>query len=167
MQRTRVIGLGNTILSDDGVGVYAAREVRRRLAEMGRAETADVVETEVGGFALMELMTDWDRVILVDAIQFDNVSPGTLVQIDPQDLRTSLRIRSVHDVDLPTVLSLGRCLGLKMPEEILVYGIQAQDARTLGENLISPVRQGMRSAVDLMLDRLTADAPRQFVSRQS
>jgi hydrogenase maturation protease len=146
--------------------VYAAREVRRRLDAMGRAETADVVETEVGGFALMELMIDWDRVILVDAIQFDDVSPGTLVQIDPQDLRTSLRIRSVHDVDLPTVLRLGRCLGLKMPAEILVYGIQAEDACTLGENLTSPVKQGMRAAVDLMLDHLTTDAPRQFVNPQ-
>ncbi len=155
--KTRIIGLGNTILSDDGVGVYAAREVRCRLAEMGCAEAADVVETETGGFDLMELVAGWDRVILLDALQFEGVTPGSVVRIDPQDLRTSLRIRSVHDIDLPTALGLGRCLGLKMPEEILIYGIQAEDAHTLGESLTSPVTQGMREAVDLVLDHLASD----------
>ena len=167
MKRTRVIGLGNTILSDDGVGVYAVREVRRRLDAMGCAETADVVETEVGGFALMELMDGWDQVILVDSIQFDGLEPGTVVKIDPADLRTSLRIRSVHEIDLPTVLSLGRCMGLHMPGSLCIYGIQAKDARTFGENLTSPVRHGMQAAVNLMLDHLTTDSPGQFVDRQS
>ncbi len=155
--KTRVIGLGNTILSDDGVGVHAAREVRRRLAKTGRAEKADVVETEVGGFDLMELMSGWDRVILIDSIQFDGVESGTLLRLDPQDLRTSLRIRSVHDIDLPTALRLGRCLGFKMPDEILIYGIQAEDARTLGENMTSSVTRGMREAVDLVLHQVTSD----------
>ena len=85
------------------------------------------------------------------------IKPGTLVQIDPQALRTSLRIRSVHDIDLPTVLRLGRCLGLKMPEEILIYGIQAEDAQTIGESMTGSVTRGMREAVDLVLHLLTSD----------
>ncbi len=152
--KTRVIGLGNTILSDDGVGVYTAREVRRALDEHGSADSANVVESEVGGFELMELMTGWDRVILVDSIQFDGVTPGTLLELDPQDLRTSLRIRSVHDIDLPTVLKLGRLVGLQMPEQVLIYAIQAEDAHTLGETMSPPVRQAMARAVKAVLDRI-------------
>ena len=76
---TRVIGLGNSILSDDGVGIYAAREVGRRLAEAGSETTVDIVESEVAGFALMELMTGWKQVILIDSIQFEGVAPGTVV----------------------------------------------------------------------------------------
>lgn len=152
--KTRVIGLGNTILTDDGVGVYAAREVRRVLDEHGAADSADVVESEVGGFDLMELMTGWDRVILVDSIQFDGVTPGTLLELDPQDLRTSLRIRSVHDIDLPTVLKLGRLMGLQMPAQVLIYAIQAEDAHTLGETMTPPVRQAMARAVKVVLNRI-------------
>ena len=152
--RTRVIGLGNTILSDDGVGIYAAREIRRRLVESGRCDAADVVETEVGGFTLMELMAGWDRVILMDATLFDGVEPGSLVKIDPQDLHTSLRIRSVHDIDLPTVLGLGRALGFEMPGEILIYGIQAEDAFTLGETMTPVVGQAMKRAVERVLAAL-------------
>ncbi len=154
--KTRVIGLGNTILSDDGVGVYTAREVRRVLDEHGSADSVNVVESEVGGFDLMELMAGWDRVILVDSIQFDGVTPGTLLELDPQDLRTSLRIRSVHDIDLPTVLKLGRLMGLQMPGQVLIYAIQAEDAHTLGETMTPPVRQAMAKAVDVVLDRIAA-----------
>ncbi len=73
----------------------------------------DIVETEVGGFSLMELMAGWKRIILVDSIQFDGLEPGTVVQIDAGDLHTSLRLRSVHDIDLPTALELGRRLACR------------------------------------------------------
>jgi len=136
--KTRIIGLGNTILTDDG------------------ADSADVVESEVGGFDLMELMTGWDRVILLDSIQFDGVTPGTLLELDPQDLRTSLRIRSVHDIDLPTVLKLGRMMGLQMPAQVLIYAIQAEDAHTLGETMTPAVRQAMAKAVEVVLNRIEA-----------
>jgi hydrogenase maturation protease len=151
--KTRVIGLGNSILSDDGVGIYAARDVARRC-------DVDVVETEVGGFALMELMTGWDRVLLVDSIMFDGVEPGTVVRLDPEDLHTSLRLRSVHDIDLPTALELGRRLGLDMPSELVVFGIQAEDPYTLGETLSEPAAAGLRSATELILQELQRGIPR-------
>lgn len=148
---TRVIGLGNSILTDDGVGIYAAREIARQLAQAGSTAGIDVVETEVAGFALMELMAGWDDVILIDSIQFDQLNPGTVVKIDPKDLHTSLRLRSVHDIDLPTALELGRMMGLKMPGRVTIFGIQAQDALTLGECLTDAAARGMREAVDLVL----------------
>jgi hydrogenase maturation protease len=153
---TRIIGLGNSILSDDGVGIYAAREIARRLAENGTAACVDIVETEVAGFILLELMAGWNHVILIDSVQFDQLDPGTVVRIDPRDLHTSLRLRSVHDIDLPTALELGRQLGLKMPSRITIFGIQAQDALTLGESLTDAAAQGMHEAVDLVLKEVRA-----------
>jgi len=154
--RTRIIGLGNTLLTDDGVGIYAARELRKRLADAGLADTVDIVETETAGFGLMELLTGWQRVILIDSIQFDNVEPGTVVHIDPQDLRTSLRLRSVHEIDLPTVLALGRNLNLPMPDQVEIIAIQSQDALTLAESLTPAVARGMSEAVDSVLNTLGA-----------
>jgi len=151
---TRIIGLGNTLLTDDGVGIYAARELRKRLADAGLADTVDIVETETAGFALMELLTGWQRVILIDSIQFDNVAPGTVVHVDPQDLRTSLRLRSVHEIDLPTVLALGRKLNLPMPDQVEIVAIQSQDALTLGESLTPAVHRGLNEAVDSVLNGL-------------
>jgi len=151
---TRIIGLGNSILSDDGVGIYAAREIVRRLADAGLQAGVDVQESEVAGFALMELMAGWKRIILIDSIQFDGLEPGTVVRIDPDDLRTSYRIRSVHDIDLPTALELGRRMGLAMPSRLLIFGIQAEDPLTLGESLTDAAARGMNEAVDLVLKEI-------------
>jgi hydrogenase maturation protease len=151
---TRIIGLGNSILSDDGVGIYASREIGRRLADNGSTASVDIVETEVAGFALMELMAGWSHVILIDSVQFDNLNPGTVIRIDPMDLHTSLRLRSVHDIDLPTVLELGRMMGLKMPGRLTIFGIQAEDALTLGESLTDAAARGMHEAVDLVLKEI-------------
>jgi len=152
--RTRVIGLGNTILTDDGVGICAARELRRRLTEAGCAALADIVETEVAGFALIELMAGWDRVVLIDSVQFEGVEPGTVLRIRPDDLHTSMRLRSIHEIDLPTGLELGRRLGFEMPREILIFCIQAQDANTLGESLTPNVKAGMTEAAAQVLREL-------------
>ncbi len=150
----RIIGLGNSILTDDGVGIYAAREVRRRLADEGYDARVDIVESEVAGFALMELMAGWKQVILIDSIQFDDLEPGTVVRIKPDDLHTSLRIRSVHDINLPTALELGRQLGLEMPVELTIFGVQAKDALTFGETLTDAATRGMNEAVDLVLKEI-------------
>jgi hydrogenase maturation protease len=150
----RIIGLGNSILTDDGVGIYAAREVSRRLSEAGLEDGIDIVESEVAGFALMELMNGWDKIILIDSIQFDGLEPGTVVRIEPEDLHTSLRIRSVHDIDLPTALKLGKHLGLKMPSNFAIFGIQAKDSLTFGECLTNDAERGLGEAVDLVLKEI-------------
>lgn len=154
--RTRVIGLGNTLLTDDGVGVYVAREVARRLEEDGREKVADIVESEVAGFGLMELIAGWERIILIDSIQFAGMVPGTVVRLDPRDLHTSLRIRSVHEIDLPTVLELGHRIGLDMPRHVTVLGIQAEDACTFGECLTAAGAKGLETAAELVLKELEA-----------
>ncbi len=150
----RIIGLGNSILTDDGVGIYAARAVGRRLKETGSDVGVDIVESEVAGFALMELMAGWKHVILIDSIQFDDIKPGTVVRIKPEDLHTSLRIRSVHDINLPTALELGRRLGLEMPAKLAIFGIQAEDSLTFGESLTNAAERGMNEVVDLVLTEI-------------
>ncbi len=152
--RTRIIGLGNPILTDDAVGILAAREITRRLATQITPGEVEVVESEVAGFALMELMTGWDRVFFVDSLQYDGVEPGTVLRLQPDDFRISLRLRSVHEIDLTTALGLGKHLGLEMPGEVVIYGVQAQDAASFGERLTSAAERGMHEAVDLLLNEL-------------
>lgn len=152
--RTRIIGLGNPILTDDAVGILAAREITRRLTTRTAPGEIEVVESEVAGFALMELMAGWDRVFFVDSLQFDGIGPGTVLRLQPEDLRISLRLRSVHEIDLPTALGLGRHLGLEMPREVVIYGIQAQDAASFGSDLTSAALGGMHEAVDLLLSEI-------------
>ncbi len=161
---TRIIGLGNTLLTDDGAGIYVVREVARRMEENRHHKDVSVVEAEVAGFGLMELMAGWKRVILVDSIQFRGVAPGKVLRLDPNDLHTSLRIRSVHEIDLPTVLELGRRLGLDMPQQVTIFGIQAGDASTFGEKLTADCASGAQAAIEMLLCELEAVHPGQELS---
>ena len=155
--KTRIIGLGNTILRDDGVGVYVAREVARRLAAAGAEDAADVVESEVAGFALLELMSGWDRVILVDSVNFAGVEPGTIMELRPDDLHTSFRLRSAHEIDLPTALRLGDALELPMPEEVKILAVEAADLCTFGTSVTEPVARGMEKAVRWVMSQLLGE----------
>jgi hydrogenase maturation protease len=141
--KTLVLGLGNTILRDDGVGVYVARSLRERLAGL-----ADVGEAELAGFDLIERLKGYERAIIVDAIQLDGETPGTVFRLRPDDMRITARLASFHDIDLVTALELGRRLRLAMPDDILIYAVQAEDARTLGEGCTGSVERVIAPLAD-------------------
>ena len=153
--RTRVIGLGSTILTDDGIGICVAREVAARLAARPAspaggdcADVIDVVESETAGFDLIGMLDGWDRVVVVDAVTLKDLPAGEIVRMDPATLRPSLRLSSVHEIDLPTALELGRRLGRPMPAEVVILGVQAEDPYTLGEELTPPVAAALPLAVE-------------------
>lgn len=165
--KTRIIGLGNTILTDDGVGIYVARAIAKRQAEAtqsGRrgiegfeAGPLDVVESEIGGLVLLELMNGWDRVVLVDAVKLEGLEPGTVVRLEVAAARTSLRLACSHEVDLPTALAVGSQLGYSMPEEVLVFAVQGEDLATFGEHLSPSLEQALPRVID---EIVAAIAPR-------
>ena len=98
---TRIIGLGNSILTDDGVGIYAVREVSRRLAEAGSGRRRGYCGNR--SRRLCPHGID-DRLEADHSGGFHSIRwAGTRApwsEFDPEDLHTSLRLRSVHDIDL-------------------------------------------------------------------
>jgi hydrogenase maturation protease len=134
--KTLVLGLGNTILRDDGVGIYVARALSGRLSG-----SVDVREAELAGFDLIEILRGYDRAVIIDALQLDGEEPGTVFRMRPDDMRITARLASVHDIDLVTALALGNRLHFKMPTDVVVFGVQAADARTLGEGCTDVVER--------------------------
>ncbi|MDY6959769.1 MAG: hydrogenase maturation protease, partial [Halobacteriota archaeon] len=77
--RTLVFGIGNPILSDDGVGIYVAREIKKRLSsDISQFKDVDVEEGSVGGLKLLDTILGYERVILIDAIMTESGSPGDI-----------------------------------------------------------------------------------------
>jgi hydrogenase maturation protease len=147
--KTIVLGLGNTILSDDGVGIYAARALKDDLADC-----ADVVEAELAGFDLVELLAGYERAVIIDAIELDGETPGTVFRLAPDDLRITPRLASFHDIDIVTALALGERLELEMPSEVVIYAVQVEDALTIGE--------GCLPAVESVIPALTSEIAAQL-----
>ena len=132
--KTLIVGLGNTILSDDGAGVFVARMLRKDLAGV-----ADIIEAETAGLDLMEMLSGYERAILVDAINLDGELPGTVFRLRPDDLKITPRLSSSHDIDIVTALALGRRLGFEMPDDVIIYAVQVEDMLTLSEGCLEAV----------------------------
>jgi hydrogenase maturation protease len=149
--KTLVIGLGSPLLSDDSVGLKVAQELRRQIAP----GSGIVIEEDVrGGLNLMDLLTEYDRAIIIDAI-VTGARPGTIHQLTPSDIPTQ-KSASTHDVNLPTALELGHHLGMHLPksDNILLVGIEADDILTFSEECTPAVAAAIPRAVSLVLTAL-------------
>lgn len=127
MPRILILGLGNPILTDDGVGVLVAEEVR---AQLKNTPEIDIKELSVGGLSLMESMVGYDSVILIDALFRPGGTPGAYHRLKIDDLRTfspPQHISSPHDVTLLTAIDTGRKMGLPIPENIIIYAVEVDN----------------------------------------
>jgi hydrogenase maturation protease len=155
--KTLVIGLGNPILTDDGVGVKVAYAVRNSLALDGRDDVT-VTEASVGGLHLMEAMVGYDRVILIDAIQTSGAKLGTIRRLTLDDIASAIPTQhsaSAHDMNLPTALEMGRRLDLALPEIIEIFAIEAEDVVTFGETCTPAVEAAIPVVAEMVLRTLT------------
>lgn len=126
-----VLGLGNDILTDDAIGLLLVRRLREEYAGDDRL---DVRETQEMGLALLDFLTGYREVMLVDAIQTGHVPPGTLHELDASGLR-QLAGRTPHFLGVGETLALGKELGLPMPERVRIFAVEVADAQTLGTQL--------------------------------
>lgn len=137
---TLVVGLGNPILGDDGVGWRVAEAVKARLDD----PAVDVICLSLGGLALMEHLAGYRRTIIVDAMT-TGAEPGSLHNLSAEEM-DELSIQhtaSVHDLSLSAALALGRELGLALPDEIWIVGVEAKAEFDFGETLSPAVAEAI------------------------
>lgn len=158
--KTIVVGMGNPILGDDGIGWRVADKVR---AELPASDTGPVtIEClSVGGLALMERLVGYSRAILVDAVTIGEGDDGDL-QCVPLSALPDLaggHLNSSHDSSLQAALALGREMGFELPSEIWVVGVRASQVLEFSEQLSGPVAAAVEPATEAVLE-LLIDEPK-------
>jgi hydrogenase maturation protease len=167
--RTLVLGLGNPILGDDGVGwrvVEAAQEAWRTTDERRKTDDEEVSSfvirpsssiefdfVSLGGLALMERLVGCGRAILVDAIQTRDGVPGAIYRLTLDDLPT-LHADAIHDASLKAALAVGQRLGARLPQEIVVIGIEAINLWDFSESLSPQIAASVPRAAEMVLVEL-------------
>lgn len=152
--KTIISGLGNPILSDDGVGLYVARALQDKINQ----QEVTVIETSLAGLNLLDTISGYDRAIVVDAIQTRDGKAGQVYRLDPGALNTTRHATSPHDVDFVTALELGKALGLDLPKQIVIFGIEVADATTFSEECTLEVKRAIPVCVNMILRELERDA---------
>ena len=117
-----IIGVGNILLKDEGIGVHIARE----LEKLSLPEGVRVFDGGTGGLSLIDLMKETPRVVFLDAVEMGK-KPGTLIRFTlPEVKMVTDKIKfSLHQVGLPEVLLLASLL--RVSPEVVIFGIQPKD----------------------------------------
>lgn len=148
-RRTIILGLGNTTLTDDGVGVYAAKRAKQLLEP---DDDIEVKEAEMAGFELLDLLDGYDRAVILDALKRPGCVPGETSLHTIESFEPTSHLISSHQIDLPTAVALGRQLGQSQPSEIYIVGIQVSDDHTLSEACTPEVNRAIDPAARLALE---------------
>jgi len=116
---TLVLGIGNVLMGDEGVGV----EVARRLLDLPLPPGVEVVDGGTGSFVLLEPMRRAGRVLLIDAA-LDPTPPGTVRRLTPRFSRDYPRSLTAHDIGLKDLLDAFHLLG--QPPEVVLYAVSVR-----------------------------------------
>jgi hydrogenase maturation protease len=138
-----LLGLGNDILSDDAIGLHVVRELER---EFAGHPAIDFRETTEMGLALLDFITGYRVVVIVDSIQTGKSPPGFLHELDAASL-SQLTGRTPHFLGVTETLALGRRLGLPMPEQVRICAIEVEDPFTLGTALTPSLQAALPGIV--------------------
>lgn len=153
MEKTLVVGLGNPILGDDGVGWRVAEAVKAARPSL------DVSCLSLGGLSLMEQLIGYRRAVIIDAIQTGTGSTGKIyiMNLDELPNHSAGHTTAVHDTSLQTALSLGRQMGAALPVDIQVVAIEAEQVYDFSEELTPAVAAAIPKAVTAVLDLLDCE----------
>ncbi|MCD6508196.1 HyaD/HybD family hydrogenase maturation endopeptidase [Candidatus Poribacteria bacterium] len=154
MRRIAVVGVGNILMGDEGIGVKVVEELRKERLPEG-------VELFDGGTAfhvLVDDLIDFDKLIIVDAV-LGGEPPGTIYRFEFGELEEMISeiTLSLHDVGVMEALMLER-LTHRIPEEIVFIGIEPERIE-LSMELSSIMREKLPELVERVLDEIKRDRP--------
>jgi hydrogenase maturation protease len=142
-----LIGLGNPIMSDDGIGLIVSREVHRRVPG------SDLDASSAGGFDVVDRILGYETAVIIDSMLTGKHSPGNVMRISPGSSAGTLRSGYSHGVGFLEAIKIARLCGAAIPDNVIVYGIEVEDPFSLGEEVSSRVLKKL----DAVIERITDD----------
>ena len=122
---TIIIGLGNPLMADEGIGTVLVDELAK-LAAAGKlpSETVEYYDGGTGGMYLLHTIAERKKVILIDCCLM-GAEPGTIRRFTPDDVKSVKQMAhlSLHEVDILNVIKMAKQIG-QCPDEIVIFGIE-------------------------------------------
>lgn len=134
--RNAVIGIGNLLRADDGVGIHVVDRLKEERPDI---EAVDVSTSEIG---ILDYLRGREKVVIVDAI-ITEAEPGTIHKIVPENLDTDAFLRS-HSLNLSGVLRLGsRLYPDEFPKKLVILAVEAEDIKSFSTSLTDRVESAI------------------------
>ena len=151
--RTLVLGIGNPILGDDGIGFHIAQELAKEIKD----ENIDVKDTSVNGLNLLGLIVGYDKLIVIDAIMTEDEKVGEIYRLKPRNSsETAWSTISLHHLNLATTIEIGeRLFPKEMPGEVIIFAIGAQEVTEVTGEMTARVKEAIPRVINLVLEELS------------
>jgi hydrogenase maturation protease len=150
--KTLVLGLGNVLMGDEGIGVYVVREIEKHTLPAG----VECLDGGTGGFTLLEPLEDADRIILIDAAS-DGNPIGTISRTTPQFSRDYPPTLTAHDVGMKDLLDMFYIQG--GTHEIILFAVTIDPKQPIRMSLSEEGEKWAAAAAEQILAELRANAP--------
>ncbi len=152
-KKTLVLGLGNTIMGDEGVGVHVVRAIAQHALPAG----VECLDGGTGGFILLEPLQQADRIILIDAAA-DGNAVGTVTRTTPEFSRDYPPTLTAHDIGVKDLLDAFYMQGGE--RRVVLYAISIDPRQSISLELSERVEMAANEAVVRILEELAEDTPR-------
>ena len=118
-----VLGLGNPLMADEGVGVRLIERLQESAEEF---PAVDFLDAGTGGLSVLHHIEGRCKAVVIDCAFMDE-APGTMKRFVPEEVQSTKKLahQSLHEVDLLRIVALARQLG-QAPEQIVIFGIQPE-----------------------------------------
>jgi hydrogenase maturation protease len=151
--KTLVLGLGNVLLGDEGIGVYVVRALELHTLPGG----VECLDGGTGGFVLLEPLQSADRIVLVDAAA-DGNPIGTVTRTTPRFSRDYPPTLTAHDIGVKDLLDVFYIQGGE--REVVLYAITIDPQQPIRMSLSAEGEKAAKEAVEMILAELTQTAAR-------
>jgi len=145
--KTLVLGLGNVIMGDEGVGVHVVRALERQSLPTG----VECLDGGTGGFILLEPLQNADRIILIDAAA-DGNPPGTVTRTTPRFSKDYPPTLTAHDIGVKDLLDAFYMQG--GTREVVLYAIAIDPKQPISMDLSAECARAVQIAVHEILEEL-------------
>ncbi len=145
-----IIGVGNILLRDEGIGIHAVGHLKRLYDFPSNVE---VVDGGVGGLNLLPYMEEAENLIIIDAVQA-NAEPGAIFRFTPKDITTKVKYKtSLHEMGLQDVFAIIYATGKRRPKTVII-GIQPKDISSYGTELTPEIKAKVPDVLNMILSEL-------------
>jgi hydrogenase maturation protease len=148
-----ILGMGNTLLSDDGIGILVARYLRKQFSG---SENVEIEETSWGGFRIIDFLREYDYAIIIDSITTLRKPAGFIHKFKPGDFLPTLRLNSYHDINFITALELGKQFKAHMPTDIDILAIEVRDTKTISEQISEEILPSFSECTEMVVSKLVS-----------
>ena len=144
--KTLILGLGNTILTDDGVGIKIAKKIKEK------CKNVDIFEASAAGFRIIDEIIGYDKLILIDSIKTGKAEPGNIHKFTFEEFKKTLHHAQPHDISLFEAFEIIKQHGDKLPSEIEIYAVEVSDTSTLSETCTIDVEDAIPRISQKIID---------------